>query len=128
MGCRSGKRRSLRQFRPSFCNKEAFRFGSEVAHLFTGLVGRCHDNVALTASHDENPPTINALISFGSTKTPAGGGSGGRVMVTDNWEEECCQSIATRWEEECAAANLVTDKASAGIRLEPGRHPRASMF
>lgn len=42
-------------------------------------------------------------------------------MVTDNWEEECCQSIATRWEEECAAANLVTDKASAGIRLEPGR-------
>jgi len=64
MGCRSGKRRSLRQFRPSFCNKEAFRFGSEVAHLFTGLVGRCDDNVALTASRDENPSTINALIKL----------------------------------------------------------------
>ncbi|MBY5567584.1 hypothetical protein HFO55_10040 [Rhizobium leguminosarum] len=42
-------------------------------------------------------------------------------MVTDNWEEECCQSIAARWEEECAAANLVTDKASAGVQLIPGR-------
>ena len=46
MGCRSGKRRSLSQFRPSFCNKEAFRFGLDVAHSFAELVGRRDDNVA----------------------------------------------------------------------------------
>jgi len=52
----------------------------------------------------------------------------GVMMVTGNWEEECCQSIAGRWEEECASANLVTDIWSAGIRKTgPGRHPRASI-
>ncbi|KQV83642.1 hypothetical protein ASC90_20365 [Rhizobium sp. Root1220] len=27
--------------------------------------------------------------------------------MTDNWEEECCQSIGGHWEEECAAPNFV---------------------
>ncbi len=40
----------------------------------------------------------------------------GVMMVTGNWEEECCQSIAGRWEEECASANLVTEISSAGFR------------
>jgi len=58
----------------------------------------------------------NVLISLSLSKTPAGGGSGGRMIMTGNWEEECRQSIATRWEEECATANLVTDRGSVGFR------------
>ncbi len=30
----------------------------------------------------------------------------GVIRVTDNWEEECCQSIGGRWEEECASPNF----------------------
>ena len=43
----------------------------------------------------------------------------GVIRVTDNWEEECCQSIGGRWEEECAAPNLVTKIIFAGFR-NPG--------
>ncbi|NKL13719.1 hypothetical protein GFL78_17525 [Rhizobium leguminosarum bv. viciae] len=46
MGITAEKRCSLRQFRPSFCYNEAFRFGSEAAHPVAGLVGRRDGNVA----------------------------------------------------------------------------------
>jgi len=49
-------------------------------------------------------------------QTPTGGGSGGRIKATDNWEEECCQSIGGRWEEECAAPNFVTKIIFEGFR------------
>lgn len=76
---------------------------------------RCGDNMMLSL-HEMESPVPNVLISHSSSKTPAGGGSGGRMIVTGNWEEECRQSIAARWEEECAAASLVADKGSVGFR------------
>jgi hypothetical protein len=33
----------------------------------------------------------------------AGGGCVGLLILTGNWEEECCQSTKERWEEECAS-------------------------
>lgn len=42
-------------------------------------------------------------------KRPPGEDPVGVMLVTDNWEEECCQSIGGRWEEECAAPNFVAD-------------------
>jgi hypothetical protein len=46
MGDHCGKTLLPRQFRPSFCYNEAFRFGSEAAHPVAELVGRRDDNVA----------------------------------------------------------------------------------
>jgi len=40
----------------------------------------------------------------------------GVIRATDNWEEECCQSIGGRWEEECAAPNFVTKIIFEGFR------------
>jgi len=50
----------------------------------------------------------------------------GVIRATDNWEEECCQSIGGRWEEECAAPNFVTKIIFEGFRKTgAGRHPLA---
>ncbi|PKA39774.1 hypothetical protein CWR43_31500 [Rhizobium sullae] len=57
-------------------------------------------------------------------KRPPGEDPVGVMLVTDNWEEECCQSIGGRWEEECAAPNSVTDIISTGVPVNRDGLPR----
>ncbi|TCU35187.1 hypothetical protein EV129_110189 [Rhizobium azibense] len=52
-------------------------------------------------------PALLIVSSAHQTKRPPGEDPVGVMLVTDNWEEECRQSIGARWEEECAAPNLL---------------------
>ena len=71
----------------------------------------------------EKAQSVKALIALRLNKNARRGRIRRACYGAGNWEEEGCQPIAARWEEKCAAANLVTDNRSEGIRLSRARAP-----
>jgi hypothetical protein len=60
---------------------------------------------SLGGHQKQRKPGMLIVLPALNEKRPPGEDPVGVVMVTDNWEEECCQSIGARWEEECADPN-----------------------
>ena len=81
--------------------------------------GRCGGSVARRGQAEIlGRQCFNAFLR---NKTPAGGGSGGRIMMTGNREEECRQSIAARLGGGVRGCESRHGQSFRGHPAEPGR-------